>query len=230
MTMRHPLTLVLKETQPLDIKINNTCLLVQDLHSPFSDPIKGWVAERAQAKVLMREFDEYFRFLELIGPNIKRVLEAARDLGIRVVYSCLGHWNDEEPSPFQLATGWLWDLSGSSGDHPEAWAPMRNEPVFSKPGWSALANDGFMEYLSSNRIQNVIVVGTLLDFGVRQTSIDLSDRGIGSLILTDGTNSVTEMAQDYNTSNIAHGLIKLRHTGELLNLLQILKKESSILI
>ena len=35
MQVRHPLTLITKETRPLDITVKNTCLLLQDLHSPI---------------------------------------------------------------------------------------------------------------------------------------------------------------------------------------------------
>ncbi len=230
MMIRHPLTLVIKETRPLDIRVDNTCLLLQDLHSPFADPSDGWLARRVREKVLMREFEDYFQLLELITPNIPLVLEAVRGLGIRVLYSCLGHRKGESPSPFQEATGWTWDLDGPNGAYPEAWQPAQGEPMFSKPGWSALANPEFTSFLADNRIANVLVMGTMLDFGIRQTCIELSDRGIGSLIISDAAVALTREGQDYTADNIAHGLIKLRYTGEFLGLLEVLKQEGSVLI
>ena len=101
MQVRHPLTLITKETRPLDITVENTCLLLQDLHSPFTDADDGWLVNRINQKVLMREFDDYFHLLDLIRPNIPRVLEAARQMGIRVAYSCFGHNADESPSSFR---------------------------------------------------------------------------------------------------------------------------------
>ena len=107
MMVRHPITLVIKETRPLDLRADNTCLLLQDLHSPFVDSSEGWLAQHVNKKVLMREFDDYFHLLSLIAPNIPRVLKAARELEIKVAYSCLGHRADEPPSEFQKATAGL---------------------------------------------------------------------------------------------------------------------------
>ena len=228
--IRHPLPLLTKETRPLDLRIENTCLLLQDLHSPFADPTDGWLARRAREKVLMREFEEYFYLLDLISPNIPRILSAVRDLGIQVIFSSLGHPSGEPPSSFQEAMGWTWDLDGSPGTFQEGWRPADGELVLSKPGWSALGNPGFERTLADSGIANVLVMGAMLDFGIRQTCVDLSDRGIGSLIISDGVAALTKAGQEYTGDSIAHGLIKLRNTGETLGLLEVLRREGSVLI
>ena len=230
MQVRHPLTLVIKETLPLNLTVENTCLLLQDLHSPFTDADNGWLVNKVNRKVLMREFDDYFHLLALIRPNIPRVLEVARRMDIRVAYSCLGHWADESPSLFQKATGLAWDLDGPLGCHPEEWQPDENEPVFSKPGWSALANPKFAAYLAENNVQNVIVMGAMLDFGVRQTCLNLSDHGIQSLIVGDAAYGLTDAGHVFTADAVTHGLVKIRTTGELLLLLQTLQAKGSVLI
>ena len=230
MQVRHPFTLVIKETLPLNLTRENTCLLLQDLHTPFTDVDDGWLINKVKRKVLMREFDDYFHLLNLIRPNIPRVLRAARRLGIRVAYSCLGYGTFEEPSLFQRATGLEWDLTSSLGRHPEEWRPLENERVFSKPGWSATANTNFTTFLARNNINNVIVMGSMLDFGIRQTCIDLSDRGIQSLIVSDAAFGLTDAAHIFTADAVAHGLVKFRTTGELLLLLKTLESKSSVLI
>ena len=230
MQVRHPLTLITKETRPLDITVKNTCLLLQDLHSPFTDADEGWLVKRINQKVLMREFDDYFHLLDLIRPNIPRVLEAARQMGIRVAYSCFGYGADESPSLFQEATGWTWNIDGPLGQHPEEWQPGADEVVFSKPGWSALANPKFADFLAENNIANVVIMGAMLDFGVRQTCLELSDRGIQSLIVGDASFGLTDAGHIFTAAAVAHGLVKIRNTGELLLLLEVLKREGSVLI
>ena len=69
MQVRHPLTLVIKESLPLNLTVENTCLLLQDLHSPFMDDENGWLVNKVNQKVLMREFDDYFHLLGLIRPQ-----------------------------------------------------------------------------------------------------------------------------------------------------------------
>ena len=229
MVLRHPLTLVTKESRPITLTASNTCLLLQDLHAPLADPENGWLARRVREKVLSREFDEYFELLAIISQNIPKALKAARDLGMPVVFSSLGHC-DDNVSDFQQATGWAWDLNGENGGYPTAWEPGDGEPVLPKPGWSALSNPDFAAYLEENNVVNVAVMGTMLDFGISQTCLDLSDRGISSLIVSDAVAALTRASQEYTSGNIAHGLIKLRTTSEVIDLLQVVEKEGSFLI
>lgn len=229
MVLRHPLTLVTKETKPINLTASNTCLLLQDLHAPFADPENGWLARRVKEKVLSREFDDYFELLAIISQNIPKVLGAARNLGMPVVFSSLGQV-DNNVSDFQQAIGWSWDLNGEDGGYPTAWKPREEELILPKPGWSALSNPDFAAYLEENNIANVAVMGTMLDFGLSQTCLDLSDRGISSLVVSDAVAALTRPSQDYASGNIAHGLIKLRTTSEVIDLLQVVKKEGSFLI
>ena len=230
MLNRHPLTLLTKEVPALELSRDNACLLLQDLHTPFTDREAGWLATQARSKVLMREFDEYFDSLDLVSPNIIRLLNTARDLGLPVVYSCLGHRPPAEPSPFQQATGWTWNLNETEGAFPAPWQPGGDELVFTKPGWGALANAEFERFLRDNTIQNVIVAGTLLDFGIRQTCVELADHSFHSLVVSDAVTSLTQLGRSYVSGNIAHGMTKLRSMGETLGLLHLLDDEGAVMI
>lgn len=225
--LRHPLTLVTRESRPLTLTTDNACLLLQDVHAPFADPEHGWLARRVKQKVLAREFDEYFELLATISENIPKVLGAARRLGMAVVYASLGYV-ESNPSAFQQATGWLWRLKGEHGGYPPAWAPGDNGLVLPKPGWSALSNPAFVSYLARNSFVNVVVMGTMLDFGIVQTCMELSDRGIGSLVVSDAVAALTRAGQDYVSAGIAHGLIKLRTTGEVLGLLEAVENQGAV--
>lgn len=228
MFIRHPLTLLTKEVPALDLTLSNVCLLLQDLHAPFSDPTAGWLAGRAKTKVLMREFDEYFDMLDLVAPNITTLLETARELGLTVVYSCLGYRPPDSPSPFQTATGWLWNLDGPDGQFNAAWQPGEDEIVFAKPGWGALTNTELEQFLRARAVQYAMVVGVPFDFGIRQTCLELADRGFGSLVISDAVASITQIGQSYTSGNIAQGLVKLRSTGEVLDLLSQLQTQGHV--
>lgn len=223
------MTLVTRESRPLELTADNSCLLLQDVHAPFADPAQGWLAQRVKRKVLTREFDEYFELLAIISENIPKVLGAARRAGIRVVYASLGARGDAA-SEFQRATGWLWDLGGGDGRYLPVWEPGEHELVLTKPGWSALSNPAFASYLAEHSLTNVVVLGTMLDFGIRQTCFELSDRGVASLVVSDAVAALTRAGQDYASGHMAHGLIKLRTTGEVLGLLDVMKKQGAILI
>lgn len=230
MIVRHPLPLLTREVRPLDLRPQNTCLLMQDLHTAFADPEQGWLARCARQKVLMREFDEYFDEVRLVRPLITQVLRRARSLGLPVVYTCLGHRGTDVPSPFQQATGWLWNLDGEAGGFPPDWAPQDGEPVFAKPAWGALAQPALADWLAAAGVQNAVIMGCMLDFGIRQTCGELADRGIGALVVTDGTAALTQAARSAVSGNMAHGLTKFRTAAELLDLLTVLEREGTVLI
>ena len=138
-------------------------------------------------------------------------------MGIRVAYSCFGYGADESPSTISGSHGLghgTW--TGRLANIPEEWQPGADEVVFSKPGWSALANPKFADFLAENNIANVVIMGAMLDFGVRQTCLELSDRGIQSLIVGDASFGLTDAGHIFTAAAVAHGLVKIRNTGELL--------------
>lgn len=228
--MRHPLTLLTREVRPLSLRPGATWLLLQDLHAPFADPDQGALMALAARKVLAREFDEYTEALRLIAPNVERLIAAARDHGLGVVYSCLGYEGDQEPSAFQQATGWCWRLEGPDGEFSESWRPLPGEPVFAKPGWGALANPAFARFLDERNVVNLVVAGAMFDFGIRQTCYELMDRGIGSLIVSDAVAPLTHAAQGHVAGNVAHGLVKLRSTAEILDLFAVMRRDGTVLV
>lgn len=228
--VRHPLPLLTREVPPLVLRPGQTRLLVQDMHAPFADLENGALARQAQMKVLSREFDEFNDGMRLIGSNIAEVIAAARESGLGVVFSCLGHQGDKQPSPFQSATGWHWNLDGPDGAFPGGWQPQANEPVFSKPGWGALANPAFKAFLESHAMQNLIVIGAMFDFGIRQTCYELMDHGIGALVVSDAVAPLTLAAEGPVAGNLAHGLTKLRSTAELLDLLTVMRQDGEVLV
>jgi nicotinamidase-related amidase len=228
--LRHPLTLLTHEVQPLTLRPGATWLLVQDLHRPFADLEHGALAETAVRKVVAQEFAEYAETLRLIEPNVARLLTAARDHGLGVVFSCLGIERGAEPSPFQRATGWCWRLDGPDGGFAAALQPAPGEPVFTKPGWGALANPAFAQFLEEREVENLLVVGAMFDFGIRQTCYELMDRGLGSLVVSDAVAPLTHAAQGHVAGNLAHGLVKLRSTAEVIDLFDVMRREGTVLV
>jgi nicotinamidase-related amidase len=102
--------------------------------------------------------------------------------------------------------------------------------VFAKPGWGALANPAFARFLEQRGIENLVVTGAMFDFGIRQTCYELMDRGIGSLVVSDAVAPLTLAAHEHVAGNLAHGLVKLRSTAELLDLLAIMRRDGMVLV
>lgn len=230
MIIRHPLPLLTEHVPALTLNHANTCFLLQDLHNPFADPVDGWLARRARAKVLRREFDEYFDSLDLISPNIGELVARARAMNLSICYVCLGYLPPSTPSAFQAATGWAWDLGGENGAFPAAWAPGENDPVLAKPGWGALAGSGLHARFEAEGVCNIVVLGTMLEFGIRQTVTELSDHGYQVLVVSDGVVPLTQAGRSFTGGILAHGMTKLRSTGETLDLFDRLQAEGEVVI
>lgn len=228
--LRHPLPLLTREVPRLLLRPGLTWLLVQDMHAPFADVENGALARQAKARVVSREFDEFSDGVRLIGPNVAALVAAARESDLRVVFSCLGFGGGQQPSAFQIATGWCWRLDGADGAFPTAWRPRVGEPVFPKPGWGALANPAFAAFLEEQGVRSLIVIGAMFDFGIRQTCYELMDRGLGSLVVSDAVAPLTLAAQGHVAGNLAHGMTKLRSTAELLDLLAVMRREGVVLV
>ncbi|MEX2356440.1 MAG: cysteine hydrolase family protein [Thermaerobacterales bacterium] len=228
--MRHPLTQVTREVRPLDLRPANSCLLLQDVHAPLTDAEEGWLAEQLRARKLAREFDEYFEQLDLVRPNITMILEEARRMDMPVVFSCFGYQPPAVPSPLQTAMGWLFDLSGEHGRFPAAWRPAGGGEIMDpRPGWGALSGS-LAGFLARRQIENVIVMGSLLEYGVRQSCGELADRGLGCLVVSDGVTALTRDAHGFTAGNLAHGLTKFRTAAELMLLLAVLDSEGRVCI
>jgi nicotinamidase-related amidase len=148
------------------------------------------------------------------------------------MFSVVGHAAGSEPSAFQRASGWNWDLSSPDGEFPTGWTPdpERGDAVFSKPAWSALGNAAFAERLDALRVEQVILAGTMLEFGIVQTAYDLQDRGTGVLVVSDAVVALTYTGGRQAAGSMAHGLIKLRSTAETLDLLTRLDDEEAVLV
>jgi hypothetical protein len=56
------------------------------------------------------------------------------------------------------------------------------------------------------------------------------DRGLGSLVVSDAVAPLTLPAQEHVSGNLAHGLVKLRSTGELLDLFAVMRREGEVLV
>jgi nicotinamidase-related amidase len=228
--VRHPLTLLTREVPPLSLRRGRSCLVLQDVHRPLADPDDGWLARKAREKVLSREFDEYFDMLRLVSPNFAILQQACRDLGLPVVFVCLGYVEAHGRSPFQSATGWAWAIDAPEWGIPDEWAPGDGDPVMLKPAWGALGSPEFSGFLSARKIESVIIAGTMYDYGIRQTCYELAERGIASLVVSDAVAALTHAGQAHTSGNLAHGLTKLRSTAELLDLLDVMRSDGHVLV
>jgi nicotinamidase-related amidase len=176
------------EPYPLEFEPESTALLVIDMQRDFVDP--GGFGEMLGNDVTPLR--------KTVEPT-RRVLDAARDKGLFVVFTREGHRPDLSDAPLtKLARG---NLSCGIGDQGpmgrvlvrgeyghgivDELTPLPGEPVLDKPGkGSFYATD--LELMLRNRgIKTLIVTGVTTEVCVQTTVREANDRGFECIVLED---------------------------------------------
>lgn len=227
-TFRHPFTLITKEVPAIEINEKNTLLLVQDFHLPFVDENAGFIAKKAQDLLVTIEFEEYQKLFNVAFNNIKGIIPKAKDADIKVLYVCFGHYSPKDASSLIKVMDWDFSLN-KKPLFDDSIVADKKPTICEKPGWSALSNPNFLKSFKPD-IKNFIICGSILELGILNTSLDLMNLGYQVIIVSDAVSSFTFAGNTYCKGLIAHGLIKLRSTGEINDKLVNLKNKHKIMI
>ena len=133
-----------------------------------------------------------------IIPTVRRVLEAARKAGLRVIHTREGHRPDLSDLPkAKLRRSPAIGTDGPMGrilirgeighDIVEELTPIPGEVVVDKPGKGAFYQTDLHAILISQEIESLIVCGVTTHVCVHTTIREANDRGYECLMLEDGT-------------------------------------------
>ena len=133
-----------------------------------------------------------------IIPTVRRVLEAARKAGLRVIHTREGHRPDLSDLPkAKLRRSPAIGTDGPMGrilirgeighDIVEELTPIPGEVVVDKPGKGAFYQTDLHAILISQDIESLIVCGVTTHVCVHTTIREANDRGYECLMLEDGT-------------------------------------------
>jgi len=138
---------------------------------------------------------------ERIIPNLKRLIEAAREKGVPVIYANDAHY----PEDFEVVRRWgKHAIKGTPGAEviPEL-KPAEKDYIIEKRTYSGFFETGLDSLLRSLGVETVILCGLHTHICVRHTAADAFFRGYKIVVAKDGVESFTE--KDY-----AEGLNYLR--------------------
>jgi biuret amidohydrolase len=166
-----------------------TALLIIDMQRDFLDP-EGYIA-RTGVDV---------RGLRAIIPNVRRLLDAARDKSIRVIHTREGHRPDLSDLPITkarraagagAAIGSMGPLGrllvrGEPGHAiiPEL-EPLTTEPVIDKPGFGAFHATDLEHLLRVAGVRTLVISGVTTDICVHSTLREAVDRGFECITAGD---------------------------------------------
>ena len=173
----------MSEHRPDELRLpsDTTALLIIDMQRDFLDP-RGYIAQTGVD----------VRGLRAIIPNVRRLLDAARNSGVNVIHTREGHRPDLSDLPAVKARraagsgapigsqGPLGRLlvRGELGHSiiPEL-EPLANEPVVDKPGFGAFYATDLEQLLRVAGVRTLVISGVTTDICVHSTLREAVDRG-----------------------------------------------------
>jgi len=167
---------------------STTALLVIDMQRDFVDPGGFGEALGNDVSLLGRA----------VAPT-RRVLDAARAVGMLVIHTREGHRPDlSDCPPAKLARGRLANGIGDPGpmgrilvrgeyghDIVDTLKPLADEPVVDKPGKGAFYATDLEAMLRNRGITSLVVTGVTAEVCVQTTVREANDRGFECLVLSD---------------------------------------------
>jgi len=127
---------------------------------------------------------------ERIIPNLKRLIEAAREKGVPVIYANDAHY----PEDFEVVRRWgKHAIKGTPGAEviPEL-KPAEKDYIIEKRTYSGFFETGLDSLLRSLGVETVILCGLHTHICVRHTAADAFFRGYKIVVAKDGVESFTE--------------------------------------
>ena len=127
---------------------------------------------------------------ERIISNLKRLIEAAREKGVPVIYANDAHY----PEDFEVVRRWgKHAIKGTHGAEviPEL-KPAEKDYIIEKRTYSGFFETGLDPLLRSLGVETVILCGLHTHICVRHTAADAFFRGYKIVVAKDGVESFTE--------------------------------------
>lgn len=173
----------------------HTALVVVDVQNDFCAP-DGYFAQRGCDLTLM----------EQMVPRIRRVLEAARGIGLPVVFTQTTH----EPDYANIAPAWMRYAFLRYGDPPavapvmkgsdghqvvEALQPIAGETIVEKPRHSAFVGTSLDLVLRCRGVQSLVITGCMTQACVETTARDAVCYDYYTVVLADAVGTYGEDMQ-----------------------------------
>lgn len=193
-----------------NLKKENTALLIIDMQNDFCSDDGAMACGGINIEPT-----------KAIIPQIKRLLEAAREQGIKVIHTREG-FKEDGSNLYELKklySEWTGSEIGSESklgkfftmgyknfDTIDELYPIHGEYVVDKPGTGAFTETNLEKYLLVNGIRNLIVTGVTTDCCVNSTMREATDRGFHTVMVKDctatGNPEHQKMFEDYVETGI----------------------------
>jgi nicotinamidase-related amidase len=197
------------------IAAEDTALVIVDMQAYAGSRDHG-IGVTLREKGLERSFDYYFDRVDLIVPNIQRLMAACREHGIEVVHLISESYTDDCRD---FSHEWKkQDLYAPRGSNPidPRLSPVGDEIVVRKLVTGGMDGSNLDFVLRNMRISTLIVVGVELNQCVENTVRGASMRGYDVIVVSDGTAAYTAEWQEFGLEVMADQFANVWDTDEVI--------------
>lgn len=177
-----------------------TALLIVDVQYASGSRHHGLGKLLAAAGRLGEAEYRFSRIEQKVIPNSRRLADAFRRLGGRVVYITYGaRLPDFADAPIHLKD-WMRAIDNRVGtrEHEivDELKPLPGELVLNKTTMGAFASTGIESHLRGMGVENVVVTGVSTNNCVSMTAMEACDRQFGVVLVSDATGTCSDEMQE----------------------------------
>lgn len=211
-------------TPLITVNKEDTALIVIDMQYASGSRSKGLGAFLSKQGRLGEAEYRFDRIETLIIPNIRKLLTAWRKAKAPVIYVRVGAFRpDYSDAPahvrafFKMSNNYV-----GSDEHEivEELRPMPGEPVVDKNTLGAFSSTNLQDIFQQKKIRKAVYVGVSTNNCVDGTACEASDRGYGSILVSDATGTCSELMQQITLDSFQRLSGRVATTDELIDELQ----------
>lgn len=220
---------------PIDVRPGTAALMIIDMQYHDAHPEHGVVA--ALEKLYPGSTGYYAERLELVVPQIAKLLEYARDTGLNVIHQIVGSEFRDLRDFNRRMRSWIFDLQERSGMEDFYWsgsptfrildelAPVDDETVLVKKSYGAFNSTNIENVLREMGVDTLIIVGCVTNYCVETTARDAADRGFAVVLVDEANAAFSQEAHDATLASMRGGFAAVVPTAEAMIELLELKQE-----
>jgi nicotinamidase-related amidase len=193
--------------QPVELEPARTAVVVVDMQ--YSDASADQGFNVAMDRIYPGSVD-YFneRNERLTVPSIRRLLAAARERGVHVVYLTIGAEHRDLRDFAPRTRRWIHEVEERSGVRDIFWcgapwfaireelAPVEGDTIVNKTTFGAFNGSDIDDTLRRLGIESLVITGISTNHCVETTARDAADRGYGCVVVDEATADYDDDAQD----------------------------------
>jgi len=220
MSRRNPFPLLDNPVPIFDINSRNIALIILDLQRFITDK-SGQVAKIANEKGISAEFKEYFELLEDMIPNIHKLIDHCRTIGIQIIFTrTVSKTKDGRDMSLQnkaQGRNYNYDLDYSFN---KSLQPDRGDIIIDKTCDNPFNCTELEKILRNLGVEYIILCGVLSPGYLDNTALDAADRGFGVIVVIDAVAGGVRERKEH----LSGGLLRIRDTNSVIELLEPIGK------